>query len=271
MRALQKLKWIWVQPMLASAIVSVIVSSSLNIGERVVNHAGFIRQQRLQYRPILQSHPVFPADTFLYFIDSPLQTLDVSGLMFLRYGTNVSVSGIDRDQLANLRGHRFSFVYYIDDENQFKEQAVGLDPHTQITPSLPTQFEDSISLSGIEITRADVRRGDALVAILYWRSTQRVNRDYTVFSHLVSSNGEDVAGYDSQPQRGLYRTTAWKPNQLIVDAVVIPIGLDTDLGENYRLELGLYDATNGKRLSLVDANGRSMGDHITISPITIAN
>jgi hypothetical protein len=82
---------------------------------------------------------------------------------------------------------------------------------------------------------------------LFWASRAPVDRDYTVFVHLLRPGGEFVAAYDEQPRDGLYPTTFWERGELIVDAR--ELALDVPPGD-YLLRVGLYDLESGERLAL---------------------
>jgi hypothetical protein len=261
---------IWTQAATGLVLALAVFGGSAAIGERVANFGGSIRQTRLQFRPVYQWHPTFAPGTFLYFVDTPLQAQDISGLMFLRYGSNVTVGGTDRNLPAGLRDHNTAFVYYLDDQEQFEEQPVDKDATVQVTPALPVQFEEGVSLEGVEIASASVKRGQAIVLIPYWRPAQNISRNYTVFAHLVAADGQMVTGYDSQPQRGRAPTTTWRAQQLLVDGIVIPIDETIPRG-NYTVRLGLYHFPTMQRLAVLDARGQPVTDAVAIASFNVVD
>jgi hypothetical protein len=265
-------RWRWkviAHTVLGAVAAFVIVAGSARITEHTENFGGFIRQIRLQFRPIYQRHTAFALDTLLYFVDMPLQTSDISGLMFLRYGSNVLVSGADRGEIGNLRAHNAAYVFYLDDQGTFREQAVDKDARVQTAPGLPAQFEKSISLEAMEIASARVKRGEAIVVLLYWKPTARIDKDYTVFAHLVNEKGETVAGTDSQPRRGLSPTSSWRANRLVADGIVVPIPEEIPSATTYRLEIGWYYLPTLERLSVMDERGMPLTDKIIVEPFHI--
>lgn len=265
---LRRFNWIVAHAAPALVLALAMLSGSGSIDERVQNFAGFTRELRLQFRPIYQLHLTHVPDTLLYFLDTPLQSLDISGLMFLRYGANAIVSGIDRGQIAGLREHNAAFVYYLDDQNHFQEQAVARNVNVTFAPDLPARFNGAINLEGVEIVNAQVKRGEALVALLYWRPAKLIGKDYSVFAHLINPNGQTVSGADSQPQRGRAPTTTWLAQRILVDCIVIPIDAAVLPGE-YQLQFGLYDSATMQRLAVLDSRGDSVTDSITVAPIQV--
>lgn len=94
---------------------------------------------------------------------------------------------------------------------------------------------------------------------LYWRSAGPLDRDYSVFVHLVAMN-RIVAQHDGQPADGTAPTTGWVPNEYIIDRhrVPLPAGLPP---EQLRLVVGMYDPVTGRRLL------SPRGDAVDLGPL----
>jgi hypothetical protein len=104
-------------------------------------------------------------------------------------------------------------------------------------------FDDQIELLGYDATPKDRE-----VAItLHWRSIQVPRADYTVFLHLLDSDGQVVSQHDGPPQGGAYPTSAWDAGEVVVDEriLLLPADLTPDL---YSLWVGLYLPSSGERL-----------------------
>lgn len=251
----------WLGALLGAALV---VWHGGTIAEQMQNWEGTVRQTRLQFRSIFHAHPTFPPDTLLYFLNPPMQSPYISGLMYLRYGRGVIVHGVDLDRRANLRNHHAAFVYYYDETQQWQEFPVAREITARVTPDLPTRFGEQIALEGIELTRDEIQHGEAFAVIVYWRALTRIEKDYTIFAHLVDARGEIVGGTDAPPRQGELPTSRWRANEFIADGIVIHTDSNVPPGE-YRLLLGLYELATMQRL-LLDSTAR---DHITIAPIRI--
>jgi hypothetical protein len=104
-------------------------------------------------------------------------------------------------------------------------------------------FDDQVELLGYDATPRD---GEIAVT-LHWRSIRVPRADYTVFVHLLDSDGQVVSQHDGPPQDGAYPTSAWDAGEVVVDAHVLalPPDLTPDL---YSLWVGLYLPTSGERL-----------------------
>jgi hypothetical protein len=258
---------IWRMAAIPALVVVFFASNSAMLYDSAFNYSEFVRETRLQFRPIFQNHPTFPPDTLLYFIEPPFPTPNISGMMYLRYGDNVSVYGTDRDHIAKLRERSASFIYYMD-AGAWKEQEVDNGNVARATPQPPIQFDKTISLVDFELANPKVKRGDPLVLLLYWQSAAKVDKNYTVFIHLVDAQGQTVAGVDSQPRQGQSPTSNWRPNTLVPDGMIVPVD-DTVPPGDYRVELGLYDAETMQRLSIFNVTGQPVSDKIVIAPITV--
>lgn len=264
----QRWRWQLVARSVAVGILTLVVGlGSVAVVERTLNFGGFIRQIRLSFRPIFQQYPTFPPDTLLYFIDTPLQTLDISGLMFLHYGTNVTVSGVDRATISGLRDHANAWVWYLDESEQFKAQGVAKELQVQVTPSLPPlRFGNVIELDTLEVVNNRVSLGEAVVILARWRAVEWMDQNYTVFAHLVDTQGKRIVGNDSQPRKGLAPTTSWRVGSVLADGIIIPV---PDQAGQYQVQIGWYNPATLERLPLVNAAGQVIGDAVVIDPFVV--
>jgi len=258
---------LWRMTAIPALVVVFFIWNSAALYEGAFNYSEYVRQTRLQFRPIFQNHPTLPPDTLLYFIEPPFPTPNIYGMMFLRYGGDVSVSGTDRDHIAPLRERNASFIYYMDD-GTWKEQEVDKGNAARATPRQPIHFDKTISLVDFEIANPKVKRGVPLVMLLYWQSAAKVDKDYTVFVHLVDAQGQMVSGVDSQPRQGKWPTAGWRPNTLMPDGMIIPVDDSVPPGD-YHIELGLYDPATMQRLAVLDTTGQPVSDKVVMAPITV--
>ncbi len=256
---------------IASAAVALLIfGSGWRVAESAAGLAEFTRQLRVPFRDIARQHPNFPADTLLYFVYPTTPVAELEGLFYTRYfGASITVDGTDTGHPADLRRHATSYVYYFDPTGRPIEIPVDKNDTTRAAPPLPATFENSITLEGCEVPSGAIKRGAALVAILNWRTESALEKDYAVFAHLVDASGKTIAAYDGAPKRGTLPTSTWRAGLLIVDAVVLPVDADAPLGDNYRLEIGVYDSATMQRVSLVDQDGKPLDDKIVIEPFSI--
>ena len=243
---------------------------SWTTADSATNFSSLARQARLQFRPIYQQHSAFEPDTLLYFIEPAMTSYNIDGLMFLRYGTNVSVRANDVPEYANLRASARTYVIYPDEQNALKELAVDRTTTARAQPQPPVPFGSGILLEGFEVVNTQAKANEAIILLLYWRATGKIDKDYTVFAHLLGEHGSVLASHDSQPQRGAAPTSSWSPNALNIDAIILPITPDTPPGQNYRIEVGLYYLPTLERLPIIESGSPTDQDTVIFSPFAVA-
>ncbi len=170
-----------------------------------------------------------------------------------------------------MRAHATTFVYYFDDSGKPIELLVEQNLAVRTMPTLPVRFAAPIALEQIEVVDSRLERGKALVAVLNWRAFDAVDRNYTIFAHLVDDQGNQIAQHDAQPWLGKAPTSTWERNRLYVDAIVLPISLDAPAAERLRLEIGLYDPATLQRVAIVDAPGAFLNDKVVVEPFSIVS
>ena len=133
--------------------------------------------------------------------------------------------------------------------------ASGFAPALHAQP-LDIRFGQDIRLTGFTLNGARLT--------LLWQDIHPVDRDYTVFVHVLDSENKIVAQNDHQPQDGTYPTSIWDAGEQIQDIV----NLQLPLAGKYKIEVGLYDVETMQRLNVIGEDGRSLGDHL-ILPVEV--
>jgi 4-amino-4-deoxy-L-arabinose transferase-like glycosyltransferase len=131
---------------------------------------------------------------------------------------------------------------------------------------LGNQLGSLLHLIGYDLPQTKFRAGDSVPLTLYWRAESLVGKSFTVFVHLV---GQQFNPKQNNPLWGQVDrvpsipTTAWFPNEIVLDAYSVKIDSDAPPG-TYQIEIGMYDAATGTRLPI-----NSGGDSIIIDEIKI--
>jgi hypothetical protein len=116
--------------------------------------------------------------------------------------------------------------------------------------------------SGIALWAAEVTKGDGSVQVrLFWRASQSLPTNYSVFVHLRAGD-QPLAQSDSYPAQAHYRTSLWRPGDIVVDEHTLTAALPAD--RPLTLDVGMYSLQTTARLSTLDATGNVTGDHVTI-------
>jgi 4-amino-4-deoxy-L-arabinose transferase-like glycosyltransferase len=124
-------------------------------------------------------------------------------------------------------------------------------------------WEDNVHLMGYDlIDCCEYKPGDVVYVELWWKAgIEAPTTAWTVFTHLLASDGHLVAGDDCEPGCGSYPTTHWQPGDTIVDEYQLQIPAEVPEGK-YTLEIGLYDWNTMQRLPLADGSGDSVMLHL---------
>lgn len=120
-------------------------------------------------------------------------------------------------------------------------------------------WQDNVLLLGADpIACCDYHPGDIIYLELWWTAYRNTPANsWTIFTHLLDTQGHLVVGDDSEPGKGSYPTTRWQPGELVITEYQLFIPKDAPSGE-YIIEIGLYDWQTGKRLPLADWSGDSV-------------
>lgn len=241
----------------------IIIGNGWALNESVTPAADWARALRVPYRDIERQNATFPKDTLLYFIDPITPTEGgLSGMFFLRYGRDITVR--NWTQYAGLRDHNVAFVYDFDSERRPRQITVDKNAVTHSTPPTPVNFQSSITLEGYEVAQTTIKRGTPLVLIVYWRAHSAIDRDYTLFVHLVAPDGKIVAQYDRMPRKDQAPTSTWRPGVLMADSFLLATD-QVPPREGYRLQFGWYDAPTQERLLISNADS----DMITVESFNV--
>lgn len=158
---------------------------------------------------------------------------------------------------------------------------VVIRPHYAPPPSLSTaqieaiahriaggegeSFGGELQLLGYDLAADSVQPGRALDVTLYWQSLVLMDRNWSIFVHVVDEDGVIVAQRDRYPGGGALATSLLLPGQTFADHFVILLPEAAYAPKSGRLVVGLYDLADGARLPLASGS-----DAYTLAPVTIA-
>ncbi len=127
-----------------------------------------------------------------------------------------------------------------------------LNPRTSPSPvedaPLAIFGQNEIALLSAE-TAGIPRPGGAIEIAACWQALRPLERDYTVFVHLVTSDGTRWAQVDTMPQGGQLPTSQWRPGQVVSDRYRLTLPADAPPSGQYQYLLGMYLLETGQRLS----------------------
>ena len=117
----------------------------------------------------------------------------------------------------------------------------------RIAHPVNVQIGDGVRLLGYDLSPGEVMPGQPVTLILYWQSVAPVGANYTVFTHLLTPNGQLAVGRDSLPLQGEAPTTSWLKGEVLTDRYELQVPPGSGPGA-YPIEIGIYQPETGQRL-----------------------
>jgi len=137
----------------------------------------------------------------------------------------------------------------------------------RIEHPLDVEFGHQIRLLGYNLPIETVTPGDILQLTLFWQAITPMKQRYKVFTHVLDPYGHLVGQRDAEPGGGAKITTLWAAGEQITDNYGLLILPGTPPGK-YLLEVGLYGADDGLRLSVVNSK-REAGDSVVLQTVQV--
>jgi 4-amino-4-deoxy-L-arabinose transferase-like glycosyltransferase len=151
--------------------------------------------------------------------------------------------------------------------------SVRLEPNessADVPNPVSVNFDNQIELIGYAVSDLTPNAGDTVQLRLYWRALGPIERDYTVFAHIIEPRSFTIyAGSDAWPASGNAPTSTWQTGAIIEDTHTLSVNADTP-PDIYELELGLYyqDAAGAfRRLRVVTADGGMADDYVYLTRV----
>lgn len=158
------------------------------------------------------------------------------------------------DEEGNLLGDSFRLL-------PLKIAPVTREPHQIETPR-QVNLGDKVTFLGYQLDENIINPGETIHLVLYWQAQAEMDRDYTVFTHLLDAKNQIWAQQDSQPQKGNYPTSIWDQGEAVRDEYELEVGPGTPAGD-YLIEVGIYLLETGERLPVLEG-GRVVNDRILL-------
>ena len=120
-----------------------------------------------------------------------------------------------------------------------------------ITHPLTVDFGGQVRLLGYDLTDQTLKPGSRLWLVLYWEGLAPMDKDYSVFVHLVDDRGVTIAQRDSYPGAGSDPTRDWKVGWAMRDVCPLDVPAPLLAQGPYRIRVGLYDYASRQRLPVM--------------------
>jgi hypothetical protein len=125
---------------------------------------------------------------------------------------------------------------------------------------------DSIELVGYTLDKSRQTENSTLNLTLFWQPLTTLPADYTAFLHLRNHENLIAVQRDSPPLDGAYPTSHWRPGEIVIDPITLPLPESLSPG-SYTLFTGLYQLDTLQRLPVT--NDTSGENAILLGEITL--
>jgi hypothetical protein len=126
------------------------------------------------------------------------------------------------------------------------------------------RLDEGVELLAYEVDGLSVEPGGAVDLTLYWAARSEMEKDYTVFTHLIGVEDRLWAQQDNQPRKSERPTSGWREGEVVADRYHLLLPDDIPVGQ-YRLEVGMYHWQTGERLSVFQGD-QETGNRVLLSP-----
>ena len=133
-------------------------------------------------------------------------------------------------------------------------------------PTGTLNFGEVVDLIGSEIHTPQVKPGQLVEVITYWRINTLTDQEMTMFTHMLSDDPAHpvLAQQDSLDVPSYY----WLPGDAFAQVHRFTVPADALPGV-YPLEVGLYTSADQQRWPVFDSTGNPIGDHVVIGSVTV--
>lgn len=128
----------------------------------------------------------------------------------------------------------------------------------------PVNLQNALELLGYELSATTASAGDELILILHWRLLGPLDREHSMFAHVLDPHGGAVAAYDGNG----YLATAWQAGELLLSEFPLTIRPGTPPGE-YQLEVGVYHQPTNEPLLVLVEGIQPVNGRVLLHPITV--
>jgi hypothetical protein len=126
-------------------------------------------------------------------------------------------------------------------------------------------FGGELRLLGYDLPVAAAQPGQALRLRLYWQALTAMDRNWSIFVHVVDDAGIIIAQRDRYPGMGALATTLLAPGRTWADDYVIPLPEAIYAPSPAQIRVGLYDLLDGARLGVAG----QAGDALDLAPVSV--
>ncbi len=150
-----------------------------------------------------------------------------------------------------------------------KPPLISADEIASIPHRLDVTFGGQMRLLGYAIDQPSVKPGNKVAVTLYWQSVAKMDKDYTIFVHLLDELETVVAQVNTFPGLGSFPTRDWERGESIAERYILRLPGTVLSPNSAQFEVGLFDPFTSDRLPAYGPDGHFMGDNVRFYHIEI--
>ena len=143
-----------------------------------------------------------------------------------------------------------------------------LQPAVVEPPAALARLEGNLALMGFDLAQATARPGEALPLVLKWQATGPVPGDFSVFVHVLGTDGQLWGQSDKFSPLPEFPTGRWPAGRRMTDGHQLALKADIPYG-TYTLRVGLWDRLSGARLRVLGPDGQATDQDGVTLPIEL--
>ena len=129
--------------------------------------------------------------------------------------------------------------------------------------SLPVNFGHQFDFLGYEWLNQNLRPGEQVELLTYWRVRSRLDGQRKVFVHLLDAHSQVRGGHDGLD----VGSNSLQPGDVVVQLHRFSVAADAQPDE-HQIEIGLYDPATGQRLNVL-VNGVPVADRLLLEAVEV--
>jgi hypothetical protein len=147
----------------------------------------------------------------------------------------------------------------------YKVEGSSEDTAYKISNEINAELDGQIRLLGFDLSPNQLHPGDSVELVLYWEAIEKPQGNYTVFTHLLDSEGLLWGQKDHRPLHGDYPTNVWNSGDIVRDPHSIKVSPEAPPG-NFQIEVGMYTLETLERLPIAGSDGFLLPDARIVIP-----
>lgn len=101
-------------------------------------------------------------------------------------------------------------------------------------------YNDDLMLVGVQLDTTTVKPGEPLFITTYWQALRPMTTNYSVFTHLIGRDYQNIGQFNSYPGLGLRPTSTLAAGQIVKDRYPVRVEADAEAPTRLRLNMGLF-------------------------------